>query len=500
MAYSSHLFRRFLSGTSVAAWLSVAGCTMGPDFQKPASPQVHSYTGQPLSSTSGAGTSSTDAAQRFVEGRDIPGNWWTLFHSKALEALVEKSLKNNHDIKAGQAALRLARENVQAQIGAYYPNISGGFSASRQKTSAVLSPTPNSNALTFDLFVPQVGVSYVPDVFGLNHRSVESLNAQAEQTRFALVATQIALSANVVAAAVQEASLRAQIDATRKLIALNYDMLKILRNQYEKGYAGRLDVAAQETQLAQVTASLPPLLSQLSQQRDLLSILSGEFPEAPLPEMFELSGLELPNELPVSLPSKLVEQRPDILQAEENLHSASAQIGVAIANRWPAFNLTADVGSNALALGQIFTSGNGVWAIGAGVTQPIFDGGILLHREEAAKAAFDEASEQYHSTVLTAFQNVADTLNALQHDADTLKAAGAAADAASVSLNIAQRQAASGYVNGLALLNAEQTYQQTRIALVQAQASRLSDTVALFQALGGGWWNGPSIEMQAKND
>ena len=500
MVYTSYLIRSIRGGASLIACLSIAACTMGPDFQKPAAPKVQSYTAAPLTTTSSAGDSNENAAQRFVDGRDIPGNWWTLFHSKPLQELIERSLKNNPDIKAGQAALRVARENVQAQIGAYYPSVAGGFAASHQKTSAALAPTPNSNNLTFDLFVPEVSVSYVPDVFGLNHRTVESLTAQAEQTRFALVATQIALTANVAAAAVQEASLRAQVDATRRLITLNTDMLNILRGQYEKGYTGRLDVAAQETQLAQVTATLPPLLNQLSQQRDLLSALSGAFPDAALPEIFELSSLELPKELPVSLPSKLVEQRPDILQAEENLHSASAQIGVAIANRWPTFNLSADVGSNALVLGQIFTSGSSVWAIGAGVTQPIFDGGILLHRELAAKAAFDEASEQYRSTVLTAFQNVADTLTVLQHDADTLKAASAAADAAAVTLNIAQHQAAKGYINGLALLNAEQTYQQTRIALVQAQASRFSDTVALFQSLGGGWWNAPNPEVQAKND
>jgi NodT family efflux transporter outer membrane factor (OMF) lipoprotein len=497
MAYISYIIRRIRRGVSLMACLSVAACAMGPDFHKPAPPNVHSYTATPLHTTSSAAGS---AAQQFVDGRDIPGNWWTLFHSKPLQDLIERALKNSPDIKAGQAALRVARENVQAQIGAYYPSVTGGFSATHQKTSAALAPTPNSNSLTFDLFVPQVGVSYVPDVFGLNRRTVESLTAQAEQTRFALVATQIALTANVAAAAVQEASLRAQIDATRRLITLNTEMLKILRSQYERGYAGRLDVAAQETQLAQVTESLPPLLNQLSQQRDLLTTLSGAFPDEALAETFELSSLELPKELPVSIPSKLVEQRPDILQAEENLHSASAQIGVAIANRWPAFNLTADVGSNALVLGQIFTSGNGVWALGAGVTQPIFDGGILLHRELAAKAAFDEASEQYRGTVLTAFQNVADTLNALQHDADTLKAASAAAEAAGVSLNIAQHQAARGYIAGLALLNAEQAYQQTRIVLVQNQASRFSDTVALFQALGGGWWNAPNLETEAKNN
>jgi NodT family efflux transporter outer membrane factor (OMF) lipoprotein len=270
-------------------------------------------------------------------------------------------------------------------------------------------------------------------------------------------------------------------------------MLQILRNQCAKGYVSRLDVAAQESQLAQVTATLPPLLKQLAQQRDLLAALSGGFPNQDLPEKFELSNLQLPQELPVSLPSQLVEQRPDVRQAEENLHSASAQIGIAVANRLPNFALTADIGSMTLAFSRIFAGGTGFWDLGAGVTQPIFDGGTLLHRERAAKAAYTQASEQYRSTVLTAFQNVADTLNALQQDADGLKAAAAAKDAASVTLDLAKKQFQSGYVNYLALLSAEQAYQQAVINLVQAQANRYADTAALFLALGGGWWNRADI-------
>jgi NodT family efflux transporter outer membrane factor (OMF) lipoprotein len=480
--------------------MSLAGCAVGPDFNKPAAPDVRGYSAEPLSTTSGTGELNGGAAQQFVEGRDIPADWWALFHCQALNKLIEQSLKNSPDLKAGQAALRVAQENVLAQKGAYYPSVSGAISASRQQTSAEISPTPNSGALTFNLFAPQVSVSYVPDVFGLNQRMVESLSAQAEQTRYALVATQIALTANVAVAAVQEASLRAQIDATEKLIAINTDMTQILRNQYEAGYAARLDLAAQESQLAQVNASLPPLLKQLSQQRDLLSDLSGAFPDAALPETFELSGLELPEELPVSLPSKLVEQRPDVLQAEENMHSASAQIGVAVANRLPNIALSADVGSTALAIGQVFSSGAGIWAIGAGITQPIFDGGQLRHRERAARAAYDQASQQYRSTVLAAFQNVADALSAISHDADTLKAATAAADASQVTLDIASQQEKTGYSNSLALLNAEQSYQQALINLVQARASRFSDTAALFQALGGGWWNLPDNQIEKSNN
>ena len=380
-----------------------------------------------------------------------------------------------------------------AQRGAYYPSVTGSFSATRQKTSSAISPTPNSGALNFSLYTPQVSISYVPDVFGLNRRTVESLRAQEQQARFALAATHITLSANVAAAAFQEASLRAQIDATHELITINTNMLQILRNQYAKGYVSMLDVAAQESQLAQVSATLPPLIKQLAQQRDLLAALSGGFPSQDLPEKFELSSLQLPQELPVSLPSQLVEQRPDVRQAEENLHSASAQIGVAVANRLPSFALTADAGSMALVFSRMFSGGTGFWDVGASVAQPIFEGGTLLHRERAARAAYTQASEQYRGTVLAAFQNVADSLNALQQDADALKAAATAKDAAAVTLDLARKQFQTGYANYLALLNAEQTYQQATINLVQAQANRHADTAALFQALGGGWWNRTDI-------
>jgi NodT family efflux transporter outer membrane factor (OMF) lipoprotein len=322
---------------------------------------------------------------------------------------------------------------------------------------------------------------------------VESLEAQEQQARFALAATHITLSANVAAAAIQEAQLRGQIEATRELITINTNMLQILRDQYAKGYASELDVAAQESQLAQVAATLPPLLKQLAQQRDLLAVLSGGFPNHELAEKFELSSLHLPQELPVSLPSQLVEQRPDVRQAEENLHSASAQIGIARANRLPSFALTANAGSMAVVFGHLFSGGNGFWDLGAGVTQPIFEGGTLLHRERAARAAYTQASEQYRSTVLTAFQNVADTLTALQQDADALKAAAAAKDAASITLDLTKKQLVAGYANYLALLSAEQAYQQALINLVQAQSNRYADTAALFQALGGGWWNRTDI-------
>ena len=476
-------------GPRVLIPLLLAGCAVGPSFKKPAAPEVDRYTATPLATTAGATNVLGGEPQRFLSGTNISGEWWTLFHCQPLNALIERSLKANPSITAAQAALVVARETTLAQKGAYYPSVAGSFSAARQKTSTQISPVPNASQFYFDLFTPQVNVSYVPDVFGLNRRTVESLQAQQEEARFALVATHITLSANVAAAAIQEASLREQIAATYQLIAINTNMLRILRTQFEKGYADRLDVAAQEAALAAIVATLPPLAKQLAQQRDLLSVLAGGFPSKDLPEKFELSALRLPPELPLSIPAQLVRQRPDVRQAEENMHSYSAQIGIAVANRLPAFNLTADAGTMALEAGQMFAGGVGFWTLAGSVTQPIFQGGTLLHRERAARAAYVQAAEQYRSAVLTAFQNVADTLNALEEDANGLKAAVDARDAAKITLDLSMQQWQTGYASYLSLLSAETAYNEAVINLVQAQANRYADTAALFLALGGGWWN-----------
>ena len=473
--------------------LLIAGCAVGPDFKRPAAPDVSGFTATPLSTTASSPTVAGGESQSFILGADVSGDWWTLFHSQPLDDLIEQSLKANHDLRAAQAALSVARENVLAQRGAFFPNVTGSFSATRQRQSAVLAPTPSSNALQYSLYTPQVSVSYAPDVFGLNRRGAESVKAQEQAVRFEMIAAHLTLTTNVAVAAIQEASLNAQIDATRQLIDIDTKSVQTLQYQLAKGYASRLDVAAQESQLAQVSATLPPLLKQLAQQRDLLAVLCGRYPSQAPAADFELSSLTLPQDLPVSLPSALVAQRPDVLQAEANMHAASAQVGVAIANRLPNIELTANAGSTAAALGQVFSSGTGFWALGAAATAPIFDGGTLLHQERAAKAVYVQASEQYRSTVLGAFQNVADTLTALQQDAESLKAAAAAADAAKVTLDLTQRQWSDGYASYLSLLGAQQAYQQARINLVQAQAGRLADTAALFQALGGGWWRRPEL-------
>ncbi len=477
--------------TCVAALgsLFATGCAVGPDFKKPAAPQIDGYTASPLAATVSAAGVAGGEAQRFVPGADISADWWTLFHSAPLNELIEHSLTKNPDLEAAQAALSVAREGVLAQRGAYYPSVAAAFSASRQGQSGTLAPTPASNALVYNLFTPEVDVAYVADVFGLNRRTVESLQAQAQAVRFQMIATYNTLTANVVVTAIQQSSVQLQITATQQLIDVNSHILEILRYQFAKGYASGLDVAAQESQLAQVAATLPPLLKQAAQLRDLMATLAGEFPSQAPAGTFELASLQLPQDLPVSVPADLVTQRPDVRQAEADLHDASAKIGIAVANRLPNITLTANTGSTALAIDRLFTSGTGFWSVGADLTAPILQGGTLLHQERAAKAAYVQAAAQYRSTVLSACQNVADTLAALAEDAEGLKAAAAAADAAKTTLDLAQRQLQDGYAGYLAVLNAEQTYQQARINLVEAQASRYADTAALFQALGGGWWH-----------
>jgi NodT family efflux transporter outer membrane factor (OMF) lipoprotein len=483
-------------GVAVGMLTLIAACAVGPKFKKPAPPEVGEYTAHPLGTTAATPDTTSGPAQHFAVGADISADWWTLFHSAPLSTLIEQSLKNNPDLKAARAALSVARENVLAQRGAYYPSVATDFAATRQKLSGQISPTLNSNAFLYNLFTPEVTVSFLPDVFGLNRRTVESLKAQEQGVRFQMVATYTTLTANVVVTAIQESSLQQQVDVTRALIDSNSKAVDILKYQLDKGYASRLDLAAQESQLAQIAATLPPLVKQLAQLHDLLAALTGQFPRQLPDEPIDLAALTLPEEIPVSLPSTLVSQRPDVLQAEANLHDASAKIGIAMANRLPSFPITASIGSSAAAVSQLFTSGTGFWGVGVDAAMPIFQGGTLLHQERAAKAAYTQAAEQYRSAVLAAVQNVADTLTALQQDADALKAAKAAADAARITLDLAQRQWQGGYAGYLAFLSAEQANQQSQINLVQAEASRFADTAALFQALGGGWWNRADVAME----
>jgi NodT family efflux transporter outer membrane factor (OMF) lipoprotein len=467
--------------------LASAGCTVGPDFHRPTAPQNAGYTSTPL--LAAVGGDDAGAVQQLAQQQDIPAQWWTLFHSQALDDLISEALSRNPTIDAANAALREANEQTAAQVGSYYPTVSGELNPTRQKTANVLSSVPASGEQIYSLHTAQLSVGFTPDVFGLNRRQVESLEATAENQRFQLEASKLTLASNVVVAAIQEASLRAQIDATQRLIATQRSVLDSYQKQLAMGQVAQTDVLTQESQLALNEAALPPLTKQLAQQRDALAALLGRLPNAEIAATFELSDLTLPDSLPVSLPSKLVEQRPDVRAAEAQMHSAQALIGVAIANRLPNLQLSANLGLAAGSIPALFNSGASFWGIAGTLTQPLFDAGTLKHKQKAAEAAYDQAEATYRSTVITAFQNVADALQAVSADANAQGSAQRAERVAARSLEMDRRQLALGNVTALAVIVAEQTWLQARLNLITAQANRLSDSAALLQALGGGWWN-----------
>jgi len=461
---------------------------MGPDFQRPSPPAVKGYTSEPLAAQPASANPSESQTPHFVEGGDIPAQWWSLFHSEALNRLVERALKANPNLQAAQATLRQAQENVYAAEGTLYPSINANGSVVRQQTNGAQNGQANPGSL-FTLYNASVSVSYGIDLFGAARRTLESFSAQEEYQRFQLEGAYLTLTSNVVTTAVQEASLRAQIAATREIIDDEKHQLELLQNQYSVGGVSLSSVLAQQTALAQTSANLPQLEKQLAQIRNQLAALAGYFPSENELDAFDLDMLQLPQELPVSLPSKLVEQRPDIRAAESQLHAASAEVGVATANLFPQFTLTGNAGSVSNTAGGLFSAGAGIWSIGAGLTQPIFHGGTLLHQKRAAVAAYDSAAAQYRGVVLSAFQDVANVLDALRADQNIFDAQKTAEQSAADSLDITRKQYQIGAASYLALLNAQQAYQQTRIALAQARASRYADTAALFHSLGGGWWN-----------
>jgi len=480
--------------------VATSGCAVGPDFKRPPPPAAQSYVPTPLPSETAAAPGIGGGAQRFAQGQDVQAQWWTVFGSPALNELVAAALQANPDLQAAEAALRAARSTVAAQRGAYWPSVDAGVNTTREKVAdPVGGPLADGDVKLYTLHTAQLSIGYVPDVFGANRRQVEALSAEADVQRFQREAVYMTLVSNVLNAAIEEASLRGQIAATRDLIDLSARLLDVTRRQYNAGQVGGVDVAAQEAALASVQVTLPPLEKQLAEQRNLLATLTGRFPGEGVPQRFDLASLSLPQELPLSLPSRLVEQRPDIRAAEAQLHVASALVGVATAARLPNLTLTASLGRSSLDFSQLLSNGGAFWTVGADLLQPIFRGGMLRHQQRAAEAAFDQAAAQYRSTVLTAFQNTADTLQAIVSDAETLRAASAAEAASQRSLAMAQRQRELGVAGQVELIVAQQNYQEAAMTLVQAQASRFTNTVALFQALGGGWWNSNSEADGARN-
>jgi NodT family efflux transporter outer membrane factor (OMF) lipoprotein len=483
---------RAVLGVSAALVLSAAisGCAVGPDFKPAPAPDATGYVPGKLASPDTERGGPRVAGQHFVTGADVSARWWSAFKSRPLNELIKRSVDHNPNLQAAEAAIRIAQYNAQAQRGLFYPQVSGNTTAADFLIAnpGQVPSIPTAGPQTqFTLATNQLTVSFVPDIWGANLRAVENLDATTEQQLFQLEAAYLALTSNVVTAAIQEASLRGQIEATQRIIGIERNLLDILKRQFSFGQAAQADVLAQDAALAQAEELLPPLQKQLAQQRDLLTALAGQLSADEVAEKFDLAHLKLPANLPVTLPSKLVDQRPDVRAAEANMHSASALVGVAIAARLPNIVLSANGGSNSYTYAQSFVPGTGFYTLAASATAPIFDGFTLYNKQKAAEAGLDQAEAQYRAIVIAAFQNVADALRALQADARAVQASLRAEVAAKASLDIVEKQLNAGQVNQLAVLNAQQTYLTAAVVRVQSEANRLSDTAALFMALGGGW-------------
>ena len=476
---------------AIGVMLSVSSCTVGPDFVRPDPPKDKAYlSGPPADETVAVPDVLGGEAQRFVADLDIPAQWWQVYQSKPLDELIQQALAANPDIQSAIQSLKAAQETAKAQRAALFPVVTVTGSGTHNQTSAALSPSTADNNNVFGLFTGLLNVNYLLDLWGGTRRAAESLEAQAESQCFLLEAAYLTLSSNVVVAAVTEASLRGQLATTQRTIAIQRESLALLQRRFAIGQAARADVATQEAALAQSEATLPPLTNQLSQLRNLLAQLTGHTTAHVPAATFELASLTLPQDLPVSMPARMIEQRPDIRSAEASVHAAGAQVGVATAAMLPQFTTQLIYGSTSTSLDMLFSPLLGpTVTVGGSFTQTILDGGANLARRRAAVATWEASKAQYRSTVLTAFRNVADTLRTLQSDALALRAAASAERAAALSLQITRRRQVAGDAGILEVLNAELTYQQASLALVQAEAARFSDTAALFQALGGGWWN-----------
>ncbi len=468
----------FRAAFGLAGALALSSCAVGPDFVVPAPPDVERFTREP--------TASPGDGQHFREGAEVSTRWWEAFHSNSLDDLVEEALARSPTLEAADAAIRAAQFNAFAGSGAFFPQASLSSNSSYSISSGD-STTSTVTQTAFSFFTKQVQINYTLDIWGANWRTVESLDALRDQQVYQKQAAHLTLTANVAKAAIEEASLRGQIAATRRAIALEEERLALMQRQLDYGAVAGTDILSQQTALAQARQTLPPLESRLAQQRNLLTALAGRYPSEEVEETFALAQFSLPRDLPLGLPSKLVAQRPDIKGAEANLHSASAQIGVAVAARLPNVTLSANAATSAFSLAQLFQPGTFGYSFAGNVAQTAFDGMTLYNKQKAAEASFDQAKAQYRDTVVKAFQNVADALRALQSDARSVQSARAAEGTAKKYLDHVRLRLKFGGVSQLEVVDAQRSYLAAANSRIQSEAQRLTDTVALFVALGGGW-------------
>jgi NodT family efflux transporter outer membrane factor (OMF) lipoprotein len=482
------IVRLTIAGT--LAVMALTACAVGPNFRSPAPPEGAHYTRAPQPQVTTEAPVPAGVAQTLVTDRDIPADWWNLFQSEPLDGLVRQALHDSPTVEAAKAALRSAEASYAAGRGALLlPGVDAQAAVTRERLPGAAFGQPGAPASLFTLYNASVNVSYRLDLFGASRRQLEALRAQSDFQRWELEAANLTLTGNVVTTAFNVASLRAQIAAVTDIVGSEGEQLKVVERQFDAGGASRADVLSQRAQLAQAQAVLPGLEKALAQAQHRLAVLAGRTPDdAAIPD-FQLERFALPTELPLTVPAKLVRQRPDVQAAEALLHQASAQVGVATANLFPQLNLTGSIGSESTAARDLFGAGTATWSAGASLLQPLFHGGELRYRRRAALADLDRAAAQYRGAVLSALQDVADTLRALESDARSLRAQLEAESAASDALDISKKQFQAGGISYVAVLNAQRLYLQARQSRVQAQAARYADSAALFQALGGGWWN-----------
>jgi len=468
----------------------LAGCASAPQVKvSDADLQPPSASLTALPATAAAPVPGGEA-QRLSPQTPVSAQWWTLFRSPALDQWVRRALANSPSLVAAQAALQQAQENYNAQVGGLqYPSVTGQVGASRQRASSVSTGVPGGSL--YNLYNASVNVSYTVDLFGANQRALEGQQALVDYQRYQLEAATLSLSANLVTTALREASLRAQLAASQDVLRTQERQLTLLERQLSLGAINQAPVLGQRSLVTQTRATLPALEKSLAQTRNQLAVYAGVAPGDDSLPVFDLDSLQLPQDLPLTLPSALVRQRPDIRAAEALLYQAAAQVGVAQANLYPQLTLSGSYGTAATKEGNFLGNGFGFWSLASGLTAPLFNGGALDAKRRAAEAAYQQALAQYRSTVLQGFQNVADSLRALEFDAATLQAQVQAQDQAHASLALVRQQYEAGATSSLALLDAQRTEQQARISVVAARAARYADTAALFQALGGGWWNRP---------
>lgn len=466
---------------SLLASFLISACAVGPNFTSPASPiaadaeKEYKYTAYPI-------------AQKTVTTTDITAKWWTVFQSKELDQLLRLALENNPTLLAAQSALRAAQENYQAQVGTLYPNVAANLNTTRTATPTA-AVSGGGNGSLYTLYNASIAVSYTLDIFGGNRRAIESLKAAVDYERFQVEATYLTLTANLVTTAIAEASLRAQLAAQEDILLFQTKQQEVIEAKFKLGAIKKIDVLNQRTLVAQTRALLPQLKKSLEQTRHQLAVYAGKLPSDKSLPTFDLNHLHLPSDVPLMIPSELIRKRPDILASEALLHQASAQIGVATANLYPSFTLIGSYGSAALQAGQLFKSTSELWSVAGNLVQPIFNGGALNAKRRAAIALYDQAYANYQLTVLHAFENMANALQALDLDTKRLTAQTDVLSAAQETLKVATEQYQLGAIDSLTLLDAKRTYQTARSSLIEAQAARYADTAALFQALGGGWWN-----------